>query len=154
MIIGRGGHAKDIADDLDETHTLVQSHVPLLGAYIGVNDPAVRQRLDTHEPDFDGTWIHSTATLGPDVFTGRHVHINANTFLTRCTIGDYTTVSPGATICGDVTIGWRCQIGAGATVSHFVTLDDDVILGAGCVVPPHRQLESGTYVGVPARRIR
>lgn len=134
---------------------------------LGVNDSRTREALDVSTAA--ATLVHPSAMvdgsvrlgagvvvgafsqLGPSVALGVHTHINGHCFVTRAELGDYVTVSPGVTICGDVTIGNRVQIGAGATVSNLVTIDDDVVVGAGAVVPPRTHLTAGTYVGVPAR---
>lgn len=68
-------------------------------------------------------------------------------------IGSHNHISVGAKICGRVKIGDRCFLGCGAIVSDGVTLGDDITIGAGAVVVSD-VLEPGTYVGVPARKIK
>lgn len=145
-------------------HELANTRIPYL---IGINDSHTRYRMDvsTHaatavHPSAEvvsgvrlgaGVVVGAFTQLGPSVALGTHTHINGQCFVTRAELGDYVTVSPGVTICGDVEIGDRVQIGAGATISNLVTIDDDVVIGAGAVVPPRTHLTAGTYVGVPAR---
>ena len=70
---------------------------------------------------------------------------------------DYVTIGPGAIICGNVKISKHANIGAGAIIkqgrseSDKLTIAEGVIIGAGAVVID--SLETGTYVGSPARRI-
>lgn len=81
---------------------------------------------------------------------GKHVHVNYGSMMTRSSVGDFTTIGPGVTICGDVTIGARCLIGAGAVIKNLVTIGDDVTVGAGAVVV--NDLPDGVTVkGNPAR---
>lgn len=138
---------------------------------IGHNDSRVREQMDI--PAKAARAIHPTAavhktvqalpgsvigahtTIGPKTRIGRHSHINGNVFITRAQIGDFVTIGPGATICGDVTIGAGCQIGAGAVISNLATLGPRVTIGAGTVVLPRQELPpNSTWVGTPARRIK
>ena len=59
----------------------------------------------------------------------------------------------GAHIAGTVTVGQSTWIGAGAVVSNNLRICDNVMIGAGAVVIRDIE-EPGTYVGVPARKIR
>lgn len=68
-------------------------------------------------------------------------------------IGDHNHISIGAKICGRVTIGNNCMIGAGAIIIDKITICDNVIIGSGAVVVEDIK-QSGTYVGVPARKIK
>jgi sugar O-acyltransferase (sialic acid O-acetyltransferase NeuD family) len=68
-------------------------------------------------------------------------------------IGDYNEIMPGAKILGTAKIGSRCRIGTNSSILPGITICDDVVIGAGSVV--NRDInESGTYVGVPAKRIK
>jgi acetyltransferase EpsM len=103
----------------------------------------------------DGVVVGPNSTVGPLTVLGSHTHINANVFVTRASLGDFCTVSPGATICGDVMIGDHVSIGAGATISNLVLIQSNVTVGAGCVIPPGQTLPAhSTWVGVPGRRIK
>ncbi|MCK5535257.1 MAG: acetyltransferase [Bacteroidales bacterium] len=68
-------------------------------------------------------------------------------------IGNHNHISIGAKICGRVTIGNNCMIGASAIVIDKVTICDNVIVGAGAVVTKDIK-QRGTYIGVPARKIK
>ncbi len=177
-ILGRGGHGRDIAAILNGDCTFLDDDpnrgdptAYLAGHYlIGVNDPNVKEQLDDHDHPA-GAAIHPTVNIagyctygpgfvvgantaiGPEVTVGRHVHIGAGCTITRTVVGSYTTIGPGVNIGGDCLIGRNVTVGIGSAISNFVTIYDGAILGAGTVVPPHRTLETGTWVGNPARRI-
>lgn len=68
-------------------------------------------------------------------------------------IGSHNHISVGAKLCGRVRIGNNCTIGAGAIIIDKISICDNVIIGAGAVVVDNIT-ESGTYVGVPARKIK
>ena len=68
-------------------------------------------------------------------------------------IGNFVNINPGATICGQVSIGDGAYIGAGAVVKDKIRIGRGAIVGAGAVVV--RDLPDGvTAVGVPARVIK
>lgn len=138
---------------------------------IGHNDSRIREQMDRAEgaaiaihasaavhltlQALPGVVIGAHTTIGPKTRVGRHSHINGNVFITRAQIGDFVTIGPGATICGDVTIGAGSQIGAGAVISNLANLGPRVTIGAGTVVLPRQQLPpNSTWVGTPARRIK
>ena len=69
-----------------------------------------------------------------------------------CWIGDFSHISVGAHVAGTVSIGNSSWIGAGATVINDVNICGECMIGAGTVVINNIE-ESGTYIGVPAKRI-
>ena len=133
---------------------------------IGVNDPHVRFNIAERYRDLRGTHplIDPSVVIGinielgkgsvvaplscllRDVRIGKHTHINYNVGMTRCVIDDFTTVCPGAVICGDVTIGKRCLIGANATICDRTIIGDDVTIAAGAIVPPLSNIPDETKV--------
>lgn len=140
---------------------------------VGANWPWVKRQI---VDKYIGGWlvapaiIHSSATLGDDnlfmsgvvigantsvgntVTLSPHVHIGAGVTITRATVGRYTTIGPGANVCGDVSIGREVVIGAGATVSNLIEIGDNAIIGAGAVVV--KDVPNGmTVAGVPARKL-
>ena len=70
----------------------------------------------------------------------------------ECKIGDYAHISVGSHLAGNVEIGNGTWIGVGAVVSNNIHICENVMVGAGAVVVEDI-VESGTYVGVPARKI-
>jgi bifunctional N-acetylglucosamine-1-phosphate-uridyltransferase/glucosamine-1-phosphate-acetyltransferase GlmU-like protein len=182
VIVGKGGHAADIAwtasrcgivVDQIEAHTPGELVSALNGrAYVlGMNDSHTRKNLDllterasrVLDPTLTG-WplvteagvvISANVTIGPKVTLGRHTHINSGVFVTRAMIGDYVTIGPGATICGDVSIYDEAMIGAGAVISNLCTIGEGAKIGAGAVVPPNTHVPPyETWDGDPARPVR
>jgi sugar O-acyltransferase (sialic acid O-acetyltransferase NeuD family) len=68
-------------------------------------------------------------------------------------IGDFNEIMPRATILGGAKIGNMCRIGTGAIILPKVSVCDNVVIGAGAVVTKDIT-EAGTYVGVPAKKIK
>ncbi len=68
-------------------------------------------------------------------------------------IGDYTTIAPNAIILGFVNIHRKCYIGANSSILPRINRCSDVIIGAGAVVTKDIT-EPGTYVGIPAKKIK
>ncbi|MBO5240256.1 MAG: acetyltransferase [Clostridia bacterium] len=118
------------------------------------------------------TLIHPCSTvsksakieLGCVVMAGAIVNADARigrgTILNTCcsvdhdnNIGKYCHISVGAHLAGTVEVGDCAFIGAGATVKNNVTICTNAIVGAGAVVL--RDItESGTYIGVPAKKMK
>lgn len=156
-LIGDGSHAVDIA------HTYAfEKNVPHHSLFvddgdrvvIGVNDPQTRAQVSWVIGVRDSAWVHPRSWIGPECEYGYGTHINYGVTMTRTRIGRHCTISPGVTICGDVTIGHRVLVGAGSVISDRVTIGDDAIIGAGAVVLPQSDVPAGaTWVGVPARQL-
>ena len=101
-----------------------------------------------------GSIIAAGAILTENVELGSHVIVNLNVTIGHdASIGDFTTISPAANISGNVTIGKGCYIGTNASIKEGVTICDNVTIGMGSVVL-NDITEEGTYVGVPAKRIK
>ncbi len=164
VIIGNGGHARDIAAQFH--HPMIAHHSEWDGTseyIIGINDPHIRAKVaaDLGGPGWNrGRWIHPTVELGTSYvpnqgmsFVGDGTHINYGVTMTRTQLGQFVTVAPGVTICGDVTIGDRVFIGAGAVITNLLDIGDDAVIGAGSVVL-HDVPAGATVVGNPARIIK
>jgi sugar O-acyltransferase (sialic acid O-acetyltransferase NeuD family) len=102
----------------------------------------------------EGNIICAGNILTTAITLGSYVHLNLGCTLGHDSIiGDFVTVSPGCHISGNVKIGERVFIGTGAVILEKVSICDDVIIGAGAVVAKSIT-ESGTYVGVPVKKIK
>ena len=100
-----------------------------------------------------GTVVMAGAVINSGARIGDGVIINTSSSVDHdCMIGNYVHISVGAHVAGTVEIGSHTWIGAGAVVSNNITICGDCMVGAGAVVVKDIK-ESGTYVGVPAKRV-
>lgn len=83
----------------------------------------------------DGTVVLAHATINTGARLGSAVIINSGAIVEHdCVVEDGVHVSPGAILCGTVTVGARSWIGAGATVIHSLSVGRDTVVGASAVV--------------------
>lgn len=101
----------------------------------------------------EGNIICSGNILTTNINVGDFNLINLN-----CTLGhddfleSFITIYPGVNVSGNVHIGNFCELGTGSKLIQGLSLVSDVVLGAGAVVI--RDIcESGTYVGIPAKKV-
>lgn len=116
--------------------------------------------------------IHPHAVIGEDVQIGTGTVVMAGTVINAAAvigkgciintgatvdhdnvIEDFVHISVGSHLAGTVCVGTETMVGAGAVVSNNVKICGGCMIGAGAVVVRDIQ-EAGTYVGVPARKIR
>ncbi len=101
-----------------------------------------------------GNVIMAGAVINSDVVIGDGCIINTCSSVDHdCVIGSFAHVSVGVHIAGTVSIGESTWIGAGATVSNNIKICDNCVIGAGAVVVRDIS-ESGTYIGVPAKKLK
>ena len=138
---------------------------------VAIGSAAVRERIQSSLTDVV-TLVHPNAVISRRVVLGpgtvvmagavinSDAHIGAGAIVNTCAsvdhdcrIGNYCQISVGAHVAGTVTVGDRSWIGAGATVSNNIRICGECTVGAGAVVVRDIE-ESGTYIGVPAKRVR
>lgn len=139
---------------------------------IGIGNNAIRKKI---AQEYDVHWvtlIHPSAQLALNVSVGRGTVVMAGAVVNACAmigehciintcaviehdnvIEDYVHISPKAALGGTVRIGTGTHVGIGATVVNNVGICANCIVGAGAVVI-RNIVNGGTYVGVPARKIR
>lgn len=140
---------------------------------VGIGNSGVRKRIQESIPDEKltvlihpdaviaegvlieaGTVVMAGAVVNPGARIGKGCIINTCSSVDHdCNVGDYVHIAVGSHLCGTVTVGDRTWVGAGATVSNNVTICSNCIIGAGTVIVKNIDL-AGTYIGVPARRIK
>lgn len=140
---------------------------------VGIGNSTIRKRIQEIIPESRMvTLVHPNAIIANDVVIGAGtvvmagVVINPGTKIGKgciintcssvdhdCEVGDYSHISVGSHLCGSINIGKQTWIGAGATVKNNISIASGCMIGAGAVVVKKID-EKGTYVGVPARRIK
>ncbi|PGM62848.1 hypothetical protein CN947_10250 [Bacillus cereus] len=67
-------------------------------------------------------------------------------------IKDYVHVSPGAHLAGTVKISRGTWLGIGSIISNNFSITNQCKIGAGAVIVKNI-IKTGTYIGVPVRRV-
>lgn len=101
-----------------------------------------------------GVIICSKNVLTTDIVINSFVHVNLSCTIGHDSlIGSFSTISPGVNISGNVSLDKNTFIGTNATVLENISIVSNVIVGAGAVVSKDLN-KSGTYVGIPAKKIK
>jgi sugar O-acyltransferase (sialic acid O-acetyltransferase NeuD family) len=101
-----------------------------------------------------GTAIMAGAVINPGAVIGKGAIINTSASVDHDSrIDDYAHITVGVRICGTVHIAENTWVGAGATVIQNLSVCADCMIGAGAVVV-RSITEPGTYLGVPARKVK
>jgi sugar O-acyltransferase (sialic acid O-acetyltransferase NeuD family) len=139
---------------------------------IGIGKNSVRKKI---AQTYDVNWvslIHPSAQIAVNVSVGKGTVVMAGAVINACAtveahciintraviehdnvIEDYVHISPNAALGGTVHIAEQTHIGIGATVINNIEICGNCIIGAGAVIVRNIE-EAGTYVGVPARKIK
>ena len=139
---------------------------------MGIGNNAVRKRIAQKHPVNWITVVHPSAQIAVHVSIGKGTVVMAGAVVNACSaigehciinsgavvehdnvIGDYVHISPNAALGGTVCIGEGTHIGIGAVVKNNVDICRDCVVGAGAAVVENIET-AGTYVGVPARKIK
>ncbi len=101
-----------------------------------------------------GTVVMPNAVINARAVIGNHCIINTGAIVEHDNIiSDYVHISVGAKLGGTVTIGKKTWIGIGSTVKNNVNIFSDCMIGAGATVVDDISTK-GTYVGIPARKLK
>jgi len=120
--------------------------------YTAIHPTAVISTLDVEIGE--GTVVMANAVINSSTKIGKHCIINTASVVEHDNVlEDYVHISPHATLAGIVTVGKSTHIGAGACTKQVLNIAPNCIIGAGAAVVKDIT-ESGTYVGVPARKIK
>ena len=102
----------------------------------------------------DGSVIMAGSVINPCAKIGQGCIVNTSSSIDHdCVLDNYCHVAVGAHLSGAVSVGEGSWIGAGATVSNNIIICGNCIIGAGAVVVKDIG-EPGTYLGVPARKVK
>ena len=101
-----------------------------------------------------GTVVMAGAIINASAKVGAHCIINTGAIVEHDNVlGDYVHISPRAALAGTVRIGEATHIGIGAVVRNNLHIIGGCVIGAGAVVVKNID-SSGTYIGVPARKMK
>lgn len=120
--------------------------------YTAIHPSAVVSALETKIGV--GSVIMANAVINPSAHIGEHSIINTAAVVEHDNhIGSFAHISVGAKLGGTVSVGNHTWVGIGAAISNNMSICDHCTIGAGAVVIRDIK-ESGTYVGIPARKIK
>jgi sugar O-acyltransferase (sialic acid O-acetyltransferase NeuD family) len=144
-------------------------------AMIAIADPESRYRIVQRLPKDTKyfTWIHPTALIldesieigegsfiGPysvlttNIKIGQHCILNRGNHIGHDSkIGDYFSAMPGAIVSGNVTIQDLVYMGTNSSIREKLSVEGPTTIGMNAAVIKSIQ-ESGTYTGVPAKKLR
>jgi sugar O-acyltransferase (sialic acid O-acetyltransferase NeuD family) len=109
--------------------------------------------LDPNIEIGEGSFIGANSILTTNIKIGNHSLLNRGNQIGHDTIiGDYFSAMPGAIISGNVTIHDGVYIGTNASVKEKISIHSLTTIGMNAGVVKDIN-ESGTYVGVPAKKI-
>lgn len=118
-----------------------------------IRKKVVRKILDKIPNFIFISLVHQSATIGDNVVigsgsvvmpgavinnntqVGNHCIINTKTSIDHdCILDEYVSVSPGVTLCGNVSINKNTVVGAGSVIINNIKIGSNCIIGAGSVV--------------------
>lgn len=106
----------------------------------------------------EGSIICSNAIVSSDTSVGSFFQLGFGSYLAHdCQVGNFVTVGPNSTVCGNVLIEDCVQLGAGVvikpgTFDNPIRIGSNSVIGAGSIVT--KNVEPGSVVvGNPARKI-
>jgi sugar O-acyltransferase (sialic acid O-acetyltransferase NeuD family) len=102
----------------------------------------------------EGTIIMNGTLINAGVRIGKNCIINTAAVIEHdSVIGDHCHISTGSVINGECSVGEGALVGSNSVISNNLSIAKETIIGAGSVVI--RSIEdSGTYAGVPVRKIK
>lgn len=102
----------------------------------------------------EGSFIYANCALAINVKIGKHVYLSFNCSIGHDTvIEDYCSAFPGVNVSGKVVVKEATTLGTGTKIIQGKNIAPYTIIGAGSVVVKNLE-ESGTYVGVPVKKIK
>lgn len=102
----------------------------------------------------EGSFVGANCVLTTNIQIGNHAILNRGNHIGHdCKIGDFFSAMPSAVLGGNVYVGNRVYFGSCSNVREKTTILDDIIIGMNAAVVKNI-FEPGTYVGVPAKKIK
>lgn len=120
--------------------------------YTAIHPTAVISSLDVEIGE--GTVVMANAVINSSAKIGKHCIINTGAIVEHDNVlEDYVHLSPNVVLSGIVKVGKSTHIGAGSCTKQVLNITSDCVFGAGSVIVKDIT-ESGTYAGVPVKKIK
>ena len=101
-----------------------------------------------------GSFIGANSILTTNIKLGNHTLLNRGNHIGHDSVaGDFFSMMPNAVVGGNVTLGNNVYLGSCSNVREKINITSDVLIGMNAAVVKNIT-ESGTYVGVPAKKIK
>ena len=117
----------------------------------------IHPSVQIHGPDVyigEGSIICAGCIITTNIKIGKHAHLNLHTTIGHDTvIGDYFTTAPGVKISGNCNISNLVYFGTNSSVREKINIIENVTIGLNSGVVKDIN-QSGTYVGLPAKKIK
>jgi len=140
-----------VADSRDRK--AIVDKLPKETKYFTFIHPSV-QIMDDNIEVGEGSFIGANSILTTNIKLGKHTLLNRGNHIGHdCLIQDYFSAMPNAVVGGNVTISNKVYLGSCANIREKINIIDNTIIGMNAAVVKNI-IESGTYVGVPAKKIK
>ena len=140
-----------VADSKDRFD--IVKRLPKETQYFTFIHPSV-QIMDDNIEMGEGSFIGANSILTTNIKLGKHALLNRGNHIGHdCIIGDYFSMMPNAIVGGNVTIGDNAYLGSCSNIKEKINITSNVLIGMNAAVVKDIT-ESGTYVGVPTKKIK
>ena len=140
-----------VADSKDRFD--IVKRLPKETQYFTFIHPSV-QIMDDNIEMGEGSFIGASSILTTNIKLGKHALLNRGNHIGHdCIIGDYFSMMPNAVVGGNVTIGDNAYLGSCSNIKEKINITSNVLIGMNAAVVKDIT-ESGTYVGVPTKKIK
>jgi sugar O-acyltransferase (sialic acid O-acetyltransferase NeuD family) len=131
----------------------IVQRLPKETQYFTFIHPSV-QIMDDNIEVGEGSFIGASSILTTNIKLGKHALLNRGNHIGHdCIIGDYFSMMPNAIVGGNVTIGDNAYLGSCSNIKEKINITSNILIGMNAAVVKDIT-ESGTYVGVPTKKIK
>ena len=140
-----------VADSHDRK--AIVDRLPKETKYFTFIHPTV-QIMDDNIEVGEGSFIGANSILTTNVKLGKHALLNRGNHIGHdCFIGDYFSAMPNAVIGGNVWIDNKVYLGSCSNIREKIKIVANTTIGMNAAVVKNLT-ESGTYVGIPAKKLK
>ena len=140
-----------VADSKDRARVI--NKLPKETKYFTFIHPSAHIMDDNIEIGY-GSFIGANSILTTNIKLGNHTLLNRGNHIGHDSVaGNFFSMMPCAVIGGNVTLGDNVYLGSCSNVREKIYVNSNVVIGMNAAVVKDIN-KSGTYVGVPAKKIK